>query len=337
MKAMIFAKSGHPLVLSEIATPSPAPGQVLIRVKACGVCRTDLHIFDGELDRPKLPLVPGHQIVGVIEALGDGVREAAELSGLRVGQRIGVPWLGGTCGHCAFCTSGAENLCDDAIFTGYSTDGGFAQFAVAQAKFCFPIPAHYSDTEAAPLLCAGLIGFRALRMAGNAKRVGFYGFGAAAHLAAQVAVHGQREIYAFTRPGDRESQDFARALGAVWAGDSTQLPPAVLDAALLFAPVGDLVPMALASVRKGGSVICAGIHMSAIPTFAYELLWGERVLRSVANLTHQDGVDFFDLVSQLTLRPQVQTFSLSEANAALQCLRKGELQGAAVLVLDGDE
>lgn len=329
MKAMLFTQPGHALVLSKIPKPSPGPGQVLIRVKACGVCRTDLHIFDGELDRPKLPLVPGHQIVGEIAALGAGVQELA------VGERIGVPWLGDTCGVCEFCAAGAENLCDRARFTGYHIDGGFAEYAVAQAKFCFPIPARYADAEAAPLLCAGLIGFRALRMAGDAKRIGFYGFGAAAHLATQVATHWRRDVYAFTRPGDVAGQAFARALGAVWAGDSTQAPPVALDAALLFAPVGALVPTALAAVRKGGAVICAGIHMSEIPAFAYELLWGERILRSVANLTRQDGADFFAVASQIALQPQVQIFSLPEANAALQCLRKGELQGAAVLLLDG--
>ncbi len=305
---------------------SPGAGQALIRVRACGVCRTDLHIVDGELDRPKLPLIPGHEIVGAVSAVGDGVLS------LRPGDRVGVPWLGWTCGRCAYCRSGRENLCAEACFTGYQIDGGYAEYAVADARYCFPIPAGFDDVAAAPLLCAGLIGYRALRLAGTAERLGLYGFGAAAHIAAQVARHRGQKVFAFTRPGDRAGQDFARSLGAAWAGGSDALPPEPLDAALIFAPVGALVPAALAATERGGTVVCAGIHMSDIPSFAYRLLWQERVLRSVANLTRRDGEEFLALAPRVPVRTVTQAFPLAEANEALRRLRAGEIEGAAVLV-----
>ncbi len=328
MKAMIFSGAKRDLEERELPTPEPTQGQVQIRVKACGVCRTDLHVFDGELPDPKFPLVLGHQIVGEVTKLGPGV------DALHLGQRVGVPWLGGTCGACAHCASGSENLCDEAVFTGYQVDGGFAEFAVADASFCFPISEVYSDAEAAPLLCAGLIGYRALRMAGEAGRIGLYGFGSAAHIAAQVSIFLGREVYAFTKPGDEQGQGLARELGAVWAGDSTQRPEVELDAAILFAPVGALVPTALRAVRKGGVVVCAGIHMSDIPAFSYDLLWGERVLRSVANLTRQDGIEFLDLAPKIPIRPRVQVFSLQEASLAMERLRQGKVHGSAVLELE---
>ena len=329
MKAMVLERVGQPLRLLDVSIPRPGAGQILIKVKACGVCRTDLHVSDGDLKNPKLPLILGHEIVGIVTEMGDGVE------GLRVGQRIGVPWLGKTDGTCRFCLSGRENLCDRPLFTGYQIDGGYGEYTLANARYCFPIPEGYSDTEAAPLLCAGLIGYRAYRMAGDAHRVGLYGFGAAAHILAQIARHQGKEVYAFTRPGDTKGQDFARKLGAIWAGDSDAQPPKVLDAAIIFAPVGSLVPQALRAVIKGGIVVCAGIHMSDIPSFPYSLLWEERTVRSVANLTRQDGLEFLEIAPKVPVRTEVQTFSLAEANEALERLRKGQIQGAAVLVIEG--
>jgi propanol-preferring alcohol dehydrogenase len=296
-----------------------------VRVRACAVCRTDLHVIDGELPDPALPLVPGHQIVGTVEALGPRVQR------LRVGQRVGVPWLGWTCGRCRFCGDGRENLCDEARFTGYQLPGGFAEVTVADARFCFPLPDGYPDAQAAPLLCAGLIGYRALRMVDRAQRLGFYGFGAAAHILIQVARHQGREVFAFVRPGDEAGTDFARAMGAVWVGGSDEAPPAELDAAILFAPVGALVPEALRRVRKGGTVVCAGIHMSEIPAMPYSLLWGERCLRSVANLTRADGEDFLSLAPAIPVRTEVQVYPLERCNEALEDLRHGHLEGAAVI------
>jgi propanol-preferring alcohol dehydrogenase len=326
MRAMIFEAPGTPLRPVDEPVPTPGLGQILLQVRACGVCRTDLHVIDGELTEPKRPLVPGHEIVGVVAARGEGAERLA------VGERVGVPWLGYTCGVCPFCRTGRENLCDRARFTGYQIDGGYAEYTVADERYCFPLPAGYSDTAAAPLLCAGLIGYRSLRMAGDAQRLGIYGFGAAAHIIAQVARHQGRRVYAFTRPGDQESQQFARDLGAVWAGDSETLPPDELDAAILFAPVGSLVPAALRAVAKGGVVVCGGIHMSDIPAFPYHLLWGERTIRSVANLTRRDGEELLALAPQVPVRTEVQTFPLSEANEALNRLRRGKIRGAAVLV-----
>lgn len=326
MKAMLLEVPGRPLREADVSDPVAGPGQVLLRVSACAVCRTDLHVLDGDLARPKLPLVLGHEIVGVVEAVGDGAARFVP------GDRVGVPWLGSTCGRCGDCASGRENLCDGARFTGYDLDGGFAERAVAQERFCFPIPEVFGDVEAAPLLCAGLIGYRTLRMAGDPRTVGVWGFGAAAHLVAQVARFEGREVFAFTRPGDAASQEFARSLGAVWAGGSDELPPVPLDAALVFAPVGALVPAALRSVRKGGVVVCGGIHMSDIPSFAYELIWGERVLRSVANLTRRDGEEFLALAARAGVRSRVRPYPLGDANAALADLRAGRLEGAAVLV-----
>jgi alcohol dehydrogenase, propanol-preferring len=312
---MVLDRPGQPLRETELPDPKPAPEQVLLEVRACGVCRTDLHVVDGELPQPKLPLVPGHQVVGV----------AAD------GRRLGVPWLGWTCGDCRYCRSGRENLCDRARFTGYDLDGGYADRAVADERFCLPIPDGYTDKEAAPLLCAGLIGYRSLRMTGDAERLGLYGFGASAHIVAQVARHEGRRVFAFTRPGDDEGQAFARELGAAWAGGSDQRPPEELDAAILFAPSGELVPTALAALAKGGTVVCAGIHMSDIPSFRYELLWGERQVRSVANLTRADGNEFLALAPQVPVRTRVEVFPLAEANEALDRLRAGRITGAAVL------
>ncbi|HEU4697845.1 MAG TPA: zinc-dependent alcohol dehydrogenase family protein [Gemmatimonadales bacterium] len=326
MRAMLLRAPGHPLEAAELPVPRPAEGQVLLRVRACGVCRTDLHVADGELPDPRLPLVLGHEIVGTVAAVGAGV------GGVRVGDRLGVPWLGWTCGVCAFCRSGRENLCDRARFTGYQLDGGYAEFTVADARYCFPIPEGYADADAAPLLCAGLIGHRALVAAGPGPRLGIYGFGAAAHIVAQVARHQGRRVFAFTRPGDAAAQRFARELGAEWAGGSDAPAPEPLDAAILFAPVGALVPAALRAVAKGGTVVCAGIHMSDIPAFPYDLLWGERVVRSVANLTRRDGDAFLRLAPAVPVRTHVQPFPLTEAQAALDALRAGRLTGAAVLV-----
>jgi propanol-preferring alcohol dehydrogenase len=326
MRALVLEAPRTPLRLRERPIPRPGPGEVRVEVGACGVCRTDLHILDGELDRPALPLVPGHEIVGRVDALGPGVTD------LQLGQRVGIPWLGGTCQACPPCRSGRENLCDRARFTGYDRDGGYAEFTVADARFVFPLPERDTDAEDAPLLCAGLIGHRAYRMAPDARRLGLYGFGAAAHIVAQVARQEGREVYAFTRPGDHESQAFARALGAAWAGDAAQAPPEPLDAALIFAPAGPLVPAALKAVGKGGTVVCAGIHMSDIPSFPYALLWGERVVRSVANLTRRDGLEFFERVARLEIHTTVTPFPLERAGEALEKLRAGALQGAAVLL-----
>ncbi|WP_239451486.1 zinc-dependent alcohol dehydrogenase family protein [Elioraea rosea] len=306
--------------------PGPGPGQVLIKVSACAVCRTDLHVVDGDLPQARAGVVPGHEIVGRVEALGEGVAD------LRVGDRVGVPWLGWTCGTCRFCREGRENLCAEARFTGWQIDGGYAEHVVADARYCLPIPAQYADTEAAPLLCAGLIGHRALRMAGDAKRLGLYGFGAAAHIVAQVARHEGREVYAFTRPGDTAAQGFATRLGAVWAGGSDEAPPEPLDAAILFAPVGALVPAALKATIRGGVVVCAGIHMSDIPSFPYADLWGERVIRSVANLTRADGLAFLALAPEVPVRTEVEVLPLEKAQEALDRLRAGEVTGALVLV-----
>lgn len=331
MRAMILNTPGKPLQEVDLPIPTPGSGQVLIRVHTCGVCRTDLHVVDGELTQPKLPLIPGHQIVGTIVSYG------AEVSGaFPVGTRVGVPWLGYTCNHCRYCLSGRENLCDHAEFTGYQRDGGYAEYTVADERFCFPIPAGYPDLQAAPLLCAGLIGYRSLMMTGDAKNIGLYGFGAAAHIVIQTARHQGRQVFAFTRSGDTQGQQFARDLGAVWAGSSAEAPPELLDAAIIFAPVGSLVPAALQAVAKGGVVVCAGIHMSAIPSFAYELLWGERVLRSVANLTRRDGEAFLDLAPKVPIQTQVEVFPLTAANDALTALRSGKIQGAAVLKVRDD-
>jgi propanol-preferring alcohol dehydrogenase len=320
---MVLEQPGEPLRAKELADPKPGPGELLLEVSACGVCRTDLHIHDGELSEPKLPLVQGHQIVGRV--VGGGERYAP-------GARVGVPWLGWTCGRCRFCLSGRENLCERALFTGYGRDGGFAQLAVADERFCFPIPDGYPDLQAAPLLCAGLIGFRTLRMAGDAERLGIYGFGAAAHIVCQVARHEGRRVFAFTRAHDSTSQQFALELGAEWAGDALAPAPEELDAALIFAPAGELVPAALRAVARGGSVVCGGIHMSDIPSFPYELLWGERTLRSVANLTRADAEEFLALAPRVPVRTTVETFALEQANEALEHIRSGDLRGAAVVV-----
>ncbi|HEX3800776.1 MAG TPA: zinc-dependent alcohol dehydrogenase family protein [Verrucomicrobiae bacterium] len=327
MRCMVLNTVGQLLQETEHPVPAPQPGQVRVRVLACAVCRTDLHVTAGELSNPKLPLIPGHEIVGTIDALGAGVKD------FKLGDRVGIPWLGWTCGVCAYCTSGRENLCDTARFTGYTLDGGFAEYTVADARFCFRIPEKYSDAEAAPLLCAGLIGYRSLCKTGEAKRIGIYGFGAAAHIVTQVARHQGREIYAFSRPGNSKSGEFARSLGAVWTGNSTATPPKPLDAAIIFAPSGELVPLALKSVRKGGTVVCGGIHMSDIPSFPYNLLWEERTLCSVANLTRQDGLTFLPLAAEVPVKTTIETFPLSAANEALDCLRNGKLRGAAVLLM----
>jgi len=325
MEAMLFTGPGVPLEPAEIDEPEPGPGQVRLQVRACGVCRTDLHIVDGELGEPKLPLVLGHQIVGAISALGPGVERFA------VGDRVGVPWLGWTCGVCRPCRAGRENLCDRARFTGYTIDGGYARQAVADERYCFPVPEGYPDLQAAPLLCAGLIGYRALSLAGDGERIGLYGFGAAAHIVCQVARWQGRRVFAFTQAGDSETQAFARSLGAAWAGGSGEEPPEPLDAALIFAPVGLLVPIALRSVDKGGTVVCAGIHMSDIPAFPYELLWEERMIRSVANLTRADGDEFLALAPEVPVRTAVSAFELAQANEALEALRSGAVEGAVVL------
>ncbi|MFN8160996.1 MAG: zinc-dependent alcohol dehydrogenase family protein [Solirubrobacterales bacterium] len=331
MRAMLLERRREPLRDADIPLPEPGPGQVRVAVSACGVCRTDLHVLDGDLDRPKLPLVLGHQIVGRVDAVGEG--------GARFGpgDRVGVPWLGWTCGECRFCRSGRENLCDRARFTGYDLDGGYAEAAVADQRFCFPIPEGYPDLQAAPLLCAGLIGYRALRMAGDAERLGFYGFGASAHILCQVAVSQGRRVFAFTREGDSEGQAFARRLGAEWAGASGDPAPEELDAAIVFAPAGELVPAALRASAKGATVVCAGIHMSEIPAFPYEILWGERGVRSVANLTRRDGEEFMRIAPEAGVRTQVRAYPLSEANLALDDLRAGRLFGAAALRIAGGE
>jgi propanol-preferring alcohol dehydrogenase len=326
MRAMVLEAIGEPLVARELAEPRPGPGELRLRVGACAVCRTDLHVVDGELPTPKLPLVPGHQIVGAVEAVGERVERFA------IGDRVGVPWLGGVCGACAFCRRGEENLCDRPVFTGYTRDGGYAESCLADERFAFPIPPGYPDLQTAPLLCAGLIGYRALRFAGDAATIGFYGFGAAAHVLAQVVRWQGRRLFAFVRRGDESAASFAHGLGAEWVGPSDERPPEALDAALIFAPAGELVPAALASVRRGGVVVAAGIHMSDIPRFPYELLWGERVLRSVANLTRRDGEEFLALAPRVPIRTTVARFALSHANEALGALRAGGIQGSAVLV-----
>ena len=327
MRAMLLERPGQPLQLTEVPRPMPQPHQVLLQVHTCGICRTDLHIVDGELTQPTLPLIMGHQIVGTVVETGQKVTQ------FQTGQRVGVPWLGQTCQHCRYCLSHQENLCDNARFTGYTLNGGYAEYAVADERFCFEIPDNFPDLQAAPLLCAGLIGYRAYRMTGSAQRIGFYGFGAAAHILIQLARFQSREIYAFSRPGDTRSQDFAKGLGAVWAGGSDESPPELLDAAIIFAPVGALVTAALKALAKGGIVVCAGIHMSDIPAFPYKILWGERQIRSVANLTRQDGEDFLTLAPQVPIHTKVTPFPLAEANQALSALRQGRLDGAAVLTI----
>jgi alcohol dehydrogenase, propanol-preferring len=323
---MVLHAPGESLREEERSPPEPRPGQLVARVGACGVCRTDLHLVDGELPDPKLPVVPGHQVAGVVEAVGEGAER------FEPGDRVGVPWLGWTDGECRFCRSGRENLCERAVFTGYLTDGGYAELIAADERYCLPLPDSYGDVDVAPLLCAGLIGYRALRMTGDAERLGLYGFGASAHIVCQVAVHQGRRVFAFTREGDAEGQQFARRLGAEWAGSSAGRPPEELDAAIIFAPVGELVPVALRALARGGTIVCAGIHMSDIPSFPYELLWGERSLRSVANLTRRDGAEFMDVAPRVPVRTQVTSYALSDANHALGDLRAGRLRGAAVLV-----
>src|SRR6267378_1963850 len=332
MRAMVLEKIGKPLALRDVPQPKPAKGQLLVRVSACAICRTDLHIVDGELSNPKLPLVLGHQIVGRVEEIPSsfGIRA----SSFAVGDRVGIPWLGWTDGDCAFCRSHRENLCDRAKFTGYTIDGGYAEFTVADARYCFHLPDEYGDVEMAPLLCAGMLGYRSYRKTGDARRLGIYGFGNAAHLIAQVALYEKKEVYAFTRPGDRAGQESARKLGAIWAGGSDEMPPEKLDAAIIFAPVGSLVPIALRALAKGGSVVCGGIHMSDIPSFPYADLWGERVICSVANLTRRDGEEFLEIAPRIPVKTQTETFPLAEANTALEKFRSGQLKGTAVLVVN---
>lgn len=327
MRAMVFTQPGTPLRLETRGIPLPGPGQLLLRVHACGICRTDLHITDGELSEPQLPLIPGHQIVGRVAALGSGT------AGFNIGDRVGVPWLGTTCGVCRHCVTGRENLCDHARFTGYHLNGGFADYTVADHRFCFPLPEGYPDLQVAPLLCAGLIGYRSLVMAGDCRRLGIYGFGAAAHIVSQLAVWQEKDVYAFTRAGDQEGQVFARKMGAIWSGAAEERPPEELDAAIIFAPAGELVPMALQSVGKGGIVVCGGIHMSDIPSLPYELLWGERTLRSVANLTRRDGEEFLALAPRIPIHTEVEVFPLEQANEALAALRNGKIKGAGVLAV----
>ena len=327
MQAMVMTATGQPLELQSVPEPQPGRGEIRVRVHACAVCRTDLHVVDGDLRHPKLPLIPGHEIIGTVDAIGPGVPVE------RLGERVGVPWLGFTCGACKYCQSGQENLCNQAEFTGYTRDGGFAEQVVADHRFCFPIPDSYTDIAAAPLMCAGLIGYRSYAAAGDGRRLGVYGFGAAAHIVTQVAISQGREIYAFTKPGDIETQDFARSLGAEWAGDSDESPPQALDAAIIFAPVGSLVPAALRAVDKGGLVVCAGIHMSDIPAFPYHILWEERVIRSVANLTRADGEAFLRVAPKVPVETTTTAYPLREANTALDDLRPGRFEGAAVLVV----
>jgi alcohol dehydrogenase, propanol-preferring len=326
MRAMVLDRPGTPLVMRERPVPQPATGEILVEIAACGVCRTDLHVVDGELPHPKLPIVPGHEIVGQVAAIGEGV------SGFVLGERVGVPWLGATCGVCPYCRSGRENLCDRPLFTGYTRDGGYATHTLADARFCFPLGEQFDAAEAAPLLCAGLIGWRCYRIAGEGEALGLYGFGAAAHILAQVAASQGRRVYAFTREGDQASQNFARKLGAVWAGGSDEMPPEPLDAAIIFAPVGALVPAALRAVKKGGRVVCGGIHMSDIPSFPYSILWEERQLVSVANLTRNDAYEFLAVAPKAGIKMQVTRYPLAQANAALDDLRAGRFEGAAVLI-----
>lgn len=326
MRAVLFEGPGRSLRPAQVETPEPGPGQIRLRVQACGICRTDLHVIDSELTRPKLPLIPGHQIVGVVDAVGEGV-EAGH-------GTMGAPWLGWTCGRCRYCLGGRENLCDQAKFTGYDLDGGFAEYAVVDQRFAFPIPDGYPPTQAAPLLCAGLIGYRSLSMTGDAERLGIYGYGSAAHIITQVACYQGRRVFAFTRPGDTVSQEFAREMGAEWAGDTAQPVPEELDAAIIFAPAGELLPVALRAVAKGGVVVCGGIHMSDIPSFPYEILWGERTVCSVANLTRRDGEEFLALAPRVPVRTEVELFALEQAGEALERLRRGEIRGAAVLSID---
>jgi len=325
MNTMVLHTVGEPLELRDQPIPQPDEHQLLLKIQSCGICRTDLHIVDGDLENPNLPLILGHQIVGTVQEIG------ADVSGFSTGDKVGVPWLGSTCGHCEFCASDQENLCDHAQFTGYDINGGFAEYAVAESRFCFPIPSEYPATQAAPLLCAGLIGYRSLRKTGDAQTLGFYGFGSAAHILTQVALHQGKQVFAFTRPGDTKGQQFARSLGATWAGGSETLPPQKLDAAIIFAPVGPLVPQALKAVKKGGKVVCAGIHMSDIPSFPYSDLWEERSIESVANLTRKDGTEFMELVPQIPVESQVITYPLTKANQALDDLRAGNFEGSAVL------
>ena len=326
MKAMVLTNPGKPLEMKEIPIPKPGAEQILIKIHSCGVCRTDLHIYDGELNEPKLPLIMGHEIVGEVAELGANVKN------FKIGERVGVPWLGWTCGKCKFCKSGKENLCDNAKFTGYTIDGGYAEFTVTDQKYCFKIPHNYNEYEASPLLCAGLIGYRSYKMCGsNIKRLGIYGFGAAAHIIAQIAVHSGIEVYAFTRKGDTESQNFAKKLGVVWAGDSDEMPTEKLDASIIFAPVGSLVPLALRATDKGGVVVCGGIHLNNIPEFEYKILWEERQIKSVANLTREDGEELLKIVSEVPVRTEVQLYKLEDTNNALNDLRSGKVKGAAVL------
>ncbi len=329
MHAMVLReKAAGRLEAADLPLPQPGPGQIRLKIAACGVCRTDLHVVDGDLTQPKLPIVPGHEVVGRVAALGPGA------TGAREGQRVGVPWLGWTCGDCRFCRAGKENLCEAARFTGYTLDGGYADYLLADQRYCFPLSGVGSDAEAAPLLCAGLIGYRSLRLAGDPARVGLYGFGAAAHIVAQVARHEGREVYAFVRPGDEAGKAFARAHGALWAGGSDERPPVELDAAILYAPVGALVPAALKAIRPGGRVVCAGIHMSPIPSFPYDILWRERQIVSVANLTRRDGEEFLALAPKVPIKTHVETLPLTAANEALDRLRAGRLEGAAVLLVE---
>ncbi len=327
MYAMLMKQAGKKLIYTQVEKPQPHQNEVLIKVSACGICRTDLHVIDGELTQPKLPLIPGHQIIGTIEKLGTAV------DSFQIGQRVGVPWLGSSCETCQFCLTGRENLCDQARFTGYQIDGGFAQYCVANHRFCFPIPEGYSDVQAAPLFCAGLIGYRALLKTADAKHLGLYGFGAAAHILIQTACKQGRKVYALTSPGDRKAQDFAYQLGATWAGDSDKPTPHLLDAAIIFAPIGALVPLALRNTIKGGIVVCAGIHMSNIPSFSYDLLWGERTITSVANLTRKDGEEFLSLAPQIPIKTEIHTYPLAEVNQALDDLRHGRFTGAAVITI----
>src|ERR1041385_9015280 len=327
MRAMVLEQPGKPLVLRDVAKPKLGSGQLLVCVKTCAVCRTDLHLVDGELPNPKLPLIPGHQIVGRIEEIGEGVQ------GFSMGERVGIPWLGWADGECTYCRSNRENLCDRARFTGYTIDGGYAEFTVADARFCFHLPDRYNDVEVAPLLCAGLIGYRSYRKTGDARRLGIYGFGNAAHLIAQLAIHEGRDLFAFTRPGDKATQQAAKKLGAVWAGGSDEIPPEKLDAAIIFASVGPLVPTALHALAKGGIVVCGGIHMTDIPSFPYVDLWEERVITSVANLTRRDGEEFFDIAPRVPIKTKTETFGLEQANMALEEFRSGKLKGTAVLTI----